>query len=219
MMKMPTIICLVAVWAGPATAGVLTHDDVRPNLAREDVDRGARDFFIQDSSFEDGTCSTGNSAWTCETSNSCDWIADLVPHDLWNYDGNHVAWLGGFCDLDDYVATDYTHICQTVDLQVSCGIGLEWFWMAYVNEGGTVVSVTIDGEVVYSKTLTLADHLLDYQNEMLWINGWWGSDREICFNYDRNDAHGDNYFVDMVGIVLGITPVEETSFSTVKSMY
>ncbi len=64
-----------------------------------------------DGSFEGGTCLGSGSQWTCTTDNDCDWIADLVPLGLWNYDGAHIAWLGGFCGG---VATDETSFCQTV---------------------------------------------------------------------------------------------------------
>ena len=49
---------------------------------------------LRQSDFENGTCYTGDSSWTCSSDNGCDWIADLVPLGLWNYSGMHVAWLG-----------------------------------------------------------------------------------------------------------------------------
>ena len=52
---------------------------------------------VNDGSFEDGTCTDGLSGWTCTTDNTCDWITDLAALGLWNYDGMHIAWLGGFC--------------------------------------------------------------------------------------------------------------------------
>jgi len=80
---------------------------------------------IEDGSFEDGTCYTGDSSWTCESDNDCDWIADLVPLGLWNYDGMHVAWLGGFCGGE---ATEHTSICQEIYID---GPTLSWWGLRY----------------------------------------------------------------------------------------
>jgi len=215
---MKVLLTLMLLFAVAATAGAnsFTKDGLvlEPSHGYE-YQPGAREN-VPDNSFEYGTCYDGGSSWTCTSSNDCDWIADLVPLGLWNYDGNHVAWLGGFCGG---VATDFTSICQSFYFDYGCFGELTWFWMAYVNDGGSVVSMTIDGETLFTKVLAPEDHLLDYQMEFVYAGDYLGGTHELCFEYDRNGATGDNYFVDFVQLHGGLTPVGEGSFSTVKSLY
>ena len=172
-------------------------------------------WLINDGSFEGGTCLTAP-IWSCATDNGCDWIADLVPLGLWNYDGIHVAWLGGFCGG---IATEYTSICQVVDLSGGCGDSISWWWMAYVNEGGSRFYVTVDGNIIYEYIMAPEDHLLDYQIEWA-FTGLPGGVHELCFHYDRDGAYGDNYFLDVVETTfLNPTATEARSFSVVKSLY
>ncbi len=167
---------------------------------------------VNDGSFEGGTCQD-EPIWTCTTSSApnCDWIADLVPIGLWNYDGNHIAWLGGNCTGP----TEFTYICQDVDLGI--GLLLSWYWMAYTNDSGNLVTVTIDDNIVFSYTTALADHLLDYQQIFIDISGF-GGVHTLCFKYDRS-VGVDNYFVDFVEFHDDTTPTETANFSIVKSLY
>ncbi len=166
---------------------------------------------VNDGGFEGGSCLEAP-IWTCTTDNGCDWITDLVPLGLWNYEGIHVAWLGGFCGG---LATVFTSICQDVDL--GTGHLLSWFWMGYINGGGEYVSVTVDGMVVFEYYTDIADHLLDYQAQVADISGAGGGVHNLCFNYDLMIA-GDNYFLDWVEYI-DATATEDVNFSTVKALY
>ena len=165
---------------------------------------------VNDGSFEGGDC-LSVPIWTCTTDNGCEWITDLVPLGLWNYDGSKIAWLGGFCGG---IATVFTSICQDVDL--GAGHLLSWFWMGYINSGGEYVSVTVDGGVVFEYYTDLADHLLDYQMQMADATGF-GGVHNLCFSYDLLVA-GDNYFVDYVEYNEA-TATDDVNFSTVKALY
>jgi len=90
-------------------------------------------------------------------------------------------------------------------------------WMAYVNDGGCTITVSIDGEVYFSYITDVADHLLDYQTHSIFapISG----EHEVCFNYELGPNGGDNYFVDYVQTAYGITATELLSLSAVKSLY
>ena len=79
---------------------------------------------VPDGSFEAGC----NATWSCATDVTCDWITDLVPLGLWNYDGMMVAWLGGYCGT----AVCWTDICQTLDFT---GTDLSFWWNAYIGYG------------------------------------------------------------------------------------
>ncbi len=164
---------------------------------------------VNDGDFEGGTC-LNTPIWTCTTDTTCDWIADLVPLGLWNYSGAQIAWLGGFCGN----ATIYTYICQDLDLT---GGSLTWFWMGYINNGGELITFTVDGAVIYTYYTDINDHLLDYQGNSLDITAYNGV-HTLCFNYDLQVA-GDNYFMDYVSIEGGGTATEEANFSTVKALY
>jgi len=213
---MTSFRCIVLMcWlAATASANSLTPGGQVPAVPLPGHEARESRMLVNDGSFEQGTC-LNTPVWLCESSNNCDWIADLVPEGLWNYDGNHVAWLGGFCDG---VATDYTHICQDVQISWGCAV-LWWWWMGYIHEGGSRITVTINDEVVFEKILAPFDHLLDYQVEAALVVEYTGQVVELCFHYDRNGAFGDNYFVDYVEGGYAPTPTERTSFSTVKSMY
>ena len=165
---------------------------------------------VNDGSFEGGDC-LSVPIWTCTTDNGCEWITDLVPLGLWNYDGSKIAWLGGFCGG---IATVFTTICQDVDLGVGCMIS--WYWMGYINSGGEYVSVSIDGTIVFEYYTDLADHLLDYQMQMADATGF-GGVHNLCFSYDLLVA-GDNYFVDYVEYNEA-TATDDVNFSTVKALY
>jgi hypothetical protein len=162
---------------------------------------------INDGSFENG-CGVN---WSCVSDNECVWIADLVPLGLWNYDGSYVAWLGGFCGGAPTVST---HICQDVFLD---GYELTWFWMAYVNDGGTRVQFSLDGEPFFEHVIVPADHLLGYQQEYASLPEG-GETHTLCLDYSLGNAAGDNYFADYLEMG-GIMPVQAASFSTVKARY
>jgi len=169
---------------------------------------------LPDGDFEQGTCLAG-STWICTTTNTCDWIADLVPLGLWNYSGSHIAWLGGFCGG---LATCTTTICKDFDLGICF---LCWYWMAYVNDAIMHVYITVDGTPIYHFYPQLSDHLLDYQQDCTNIY----ADpvvHELCLAMEDPGCAsnlGDNYFADyleMIDLSSAIAPVD---FSTVKALY
>ncbi len=209
MMKKLSLACLVALCAVSfANANTFTAEGglLEPTHGYSALtDR----WLINDGDFEGGTCINAP-IWTCTTDNDCDWIADLVPLGLWNYSGAHIAWLGGFCGE----ATQFTSICQDVRLD---GNRLEWYWLAYINDGGELITVTIDGEVIFSYITDLDDHLHDeYQFQQAYINVSW-DDHTLCFNYELQNE-GDNYFIDYVELN-SYSGTEIMSFSTVKALY
>ncbi len=173
---------------------------------------------VTDGSFENG-CDVD---WACLTDNGCAWITDLVPLGLWNYDGNMVAWLGGFCGG---AATCYTTICQDILIDGGC---LTHYWMGYVNYGETAqfpahYQVTVDGNVVSDVTLLLSDHLLDYQQTSADVAPYMGGTHTVCFELHNEDGcivnEGDNYFMDYVELEDCGTATEDANFSTVKALY
>ena len=166
---------------------------------------------VNDGSFEAG-CDVN---WTCVTDNGCAWIADLVPLGLWNYDGNMVAWLGGFCGG---LATCFTNICQDILID---GPELTVFWMAYVSDEVGHIYISIEGDIVFDYTPNLADHLLDYQQWTFDTGGHFGM-ATFCLNLDNPDCsynEGDNVFLDYVETVVSPSAIEDVSLSTVKSLY
>ncbi len=165
---------------------------------------------VNDGSFEGGDC-YDTPIWTCVHSDSdnCPWIVDLVPLGLWNYDGAHTAWIGGYCAGGHSLS-----ICQEVDLGV--GYLLSWFWMAYVNYGDNHFLVTIDGQIVYEYVSNLQDHLVGYEGAFADITGYDGV-HTLCFEFVVNEDF-DNYFVDFVELH-NLTATEAISFSVAKSMY
>ena len=205
-----TAIAIMAI-ASVASASTFSADGglLEPTHGYTTIaDRGV---LVNDGSFEGGDC-LATPIWTCTTDNGCEWITDLVPLGLWNYDGSKIAWLGGFCGG---IATVFTSICQDVDL--GAGHLLSWFWMGYINSGGEYVSVTVDGGVVFEYYTDLADHLLDYQAQVADISAAGPGVHNICFNYDLLVA-GDNYFLDYVEYD-DATATEDANFSTVKALY
>lgn len=174
------------------------------------------EWLVTDGSFESGECDLH---WTCESDNDFYVIRDLVPQGLWNYDGGYVAWLGGFIGIQ---ATCTASICQELYFGYPCGPPLTWWWMAYVNEGGSQVSVTIDGEVIWSRVLEPADHLLDYQMDVAYDTYELYGTYVLCFEYVASDCEtnqGDNYFVDYIEAPAHLTAAERACLSTVKSLY
>ena len=169
---------------------------------------------INDGSFEGGTCQV-TPIWNCSSGNICDSITDLVPLGLWNYDGMHVAWLGGFCGA---IPIEFLSICQAVDFGGGCGL-LTWFWMVYANAGGGKFFLTVDGNVLFEHVIALDDHLLDYQWAAVDVSTYYGM-HELCLEYDRNGAAGDNYFADYLEMpYANPTAADAFSFSVVKSLY
>ena len=215
MRKMPALTAIFLLLCATGAQGrTLTADGSTLEPSHGYTTQRDLPWLVNDGSFEGGDCITAP-IWTCTTDNGCEWITDLVPLGLWNYDGNHVAWLGGYCGG---IATEFTSICQVVQAGY-CPPGHIWHWMAYINgDGGSRVFVTADGDVVFEKILAPEDHLLDYQYE--YYEDWGiGYEVELCFHYDRNGAEGDNYFVDYVEEWMGPTASEPISFSTIKSLY
>ncbi len=212
MSRLLSVILILVCSASIASANTFTADGLtlEPSHGYTTLDDRA---LVNDGSFEAGRCLDGLSPWTCTSTNTCDWIVDLVPLGLWNYDGDHVVWLGGFCGG---IATETTSVCQQLELNTQTGIS--WYWMAYVNDGGTQITVTIDGEVIYEHILATDEHLVDFQLAWADTDGVEGL-HEVCFTYTNPGVEGDNYFIDFAEIALSPAPVDEVSFSTVKTIY
>jgi hypothetical protein len=205
----------ILAFAVSASANSFTKDGIVLDANHGYTFQGDR-CLIPDGSFE-GLC---GATWMCDTDVTCEWITDLVPLGLWNFDGMAVAWLGGYCGT----AVCWTYICQTL---VVLGGQLSWWWMAYVNYGELaqapgVIYVTIDGVIVFTLYLTLDMHLLDYQQIIIDISIYVGLTVIICFEWHNEEGciygESDNYFLDFVEWY-GIAATEDTSFSTVKALY
>jgi len=177
---------------------------------------GNRIGLVNDGSFEAGSC-VNTPVWICTADNGCDWITDLVPLGLWNYDGIHVAWLGGFCGG---LATCSSTICQDVVID---GAQLQFQWMAYVNDAVMRMAITVDGGQVFEFFPQLSDHLLDYQPALADVSAYNnGGVHTLCFVCDNaancSANNGDNVFVDYAEL-LGGTATEIATMSTVKALY
>jgi len=204
----------ILVLSSAAIANSFSLDGIVIEPSHEYVFQDDDRYLVPDGSFEGGC----DYYWSCSTDNTCTWITDLVPLGLSNYDGEMTAWLGGFCGDQ---ATEWTRICQTMYISTYCPPGMSWYWQAYINEGGSRVSLSLDGDEIWEKILLPEDHLLGYRQENIEVPWYYlFGDHEVCLNYDRNGAYGDNYFMDYLEFTgLGLTPVESCSFSTVKSLY
>lgn len=208
-----TLLALFAI-AAPALAlqslgPAATQAPVAP---QDDPLSGAR-WLINDGSFENGECGAGSS-WDCTTNTSCQWIIDPLP--IWGYpayDGTMAAWLGGFCGTPNS-----NSFCQEVFIYGCTGGWLEWKWMGYVeNNDGNTMRVTLDGDVIFEKVMTTADHTYGTWGT-LWVDVWqYVGDYELCFEFEATT--GANMLIDYVTMGYSPTAVEPTSLSAVKSLY
>jgi len=159
--------------------------------------------------------------WECTANNPMGWIIDPSVHSGWNvdaYDGNLVAWLGGW-----YGDTlNQNKFCvNTVNTLGEC---IVWRWMGLVPAGhtGNRVRVTMNGTVVFEKELRYPeDHtypnwgILQTDNLLEWDSI---PDVEFCIEFIPTD--GANMLVDYIEWVQHCTTATETtSFSTIKSYY
>ena len=210
MKKILIPMLMITVFASIATASSLTAEGLTLDMEQEPNWLADRIGLINDGSFEDGPCG-GGSAWTCASTGACSIINDMTSVGLWNYDGSHVAWLGGFCEAVPDVAES---VCQDIFFD---GDVLGWYWMVFLNTDGDRIQVTVDGNVVAEYWTSLADHLVGYSQQSANVGAYSGGTHTLCFNYDLI-ASGGNYFLDYVYIDASVA-TEESSFSTVKSMY
>ena len=211
MKKLLTFVAILGI-VSIASAATFTADGstLDPTHGYTTMDRIG---LVSDGSFEAG-CDV---YWLCATDVTCVWITDLVPLGLWNYDGNMVAWLGGYC------GTPACYQTFTQDIVIDGGL-LSWYWMGYINNGDIMtVYITVDGTEVYSYVPQLTDHLLDYQQASCDVSAFndggmhtvvIGQDNPSCVD----PGVGDNYFLDYVELAGG-TATQETTFSSVKSLY
>ena len=210
MKKLLTFVAILGI-VSIASAATLTADGTQldPTHGYTTMDRIG---LVPDGSFEAG-CDVN---WLCGSDGSCVWITDLVPLGLWNYDGAMTAWLGGYCGG---IPTCYSSFTQ--DFTIDGGL-MSLYWMGYINFGEIMtVYVTVDGTEVYSYVPVLSDHLLDFQQVSFDVSAFndggmhtvvIGQDNPSCFD------SGDNYFLDYVELAGG-TATQETTFSSVKSLY
>jgi hypothetical protein len=206
----------------PARANSLTPDGRNLGPSHGIQWQPDREGLINDGSFEDGSCLDGLSGWACTTDNSCDWITDMTPLGLWNHDGNHIAWLGGYCAGQ---ATCWTRICQEIFFD---GNQLSWYWMAYFNDYVMEVSVTVDDHPVFEPPIYYFApyNMLDYFQETADVSRFNGETHTLCFQMNNPDCArnlGDNIFVDYVELAIGTGlpthQAQEFAFSVVKSLY
>ena len=211
--QMLALACLAM--ACSANANSLTAEGTNFAPAHGYTFRGDRDL-VPDGDFEQGTC-VNTPTWTCTTDGSCDWIADLTPLGLWNYNGSHVAWLGGFCGG---LATCSTTICKDIYFGQGDRV-ISWYWMAYVNDAVMQFFITVDGNPVYEFHPQPSDHLMDYQFGRCELPPDVVGVRELCLGMDNPGCTanlGDNYFADWVDL-WDLTSSADISFSTVKTLY
>ena len=212
MKKILIPMLMITIFASTALASQLTQDGSFPDLARESNWLADRIGLVSDGSFEDGPCGAG-SGWTCSSTSACGGlVVDLAAAGLWNYHGDAVAYLGGFCQGISDVSES---VCQDILID---GDILSWYWMVFVNDGGQRVRATIDGIVVHEYFISLADHLAGYAEQTANIGAFLGGVHTVCFEYELISGTGDNYFLDYVTLDSSVA-TEEASFSTVKSMY
>ncbi len=221
MLKKLTFVLIALAFAASATAGTLTKDGLVLPGTGENVTIGDRLGLVNDGSFEDGICDDASSAWTCYTSTSCFWILDPIA--VWGYpayDGINVAWLGGYCgDANE------NSFCQSIFFD---GMYLDWYWMGYVSTGCGYMYVTVDGNVVFDHVMDLSEHTFGTWNT---ASSFWGqidvsaycmTTAELCLGWLYCDiATNDNMLVDYVTLDTACegTATEETTFSSVKSLY
>jgi hypothetical protein len=201
---------MITVFASLASANDVFQDSKIPEMIQAPNWIADRVGMINDGSFEDGLCGAG-SAWTCASTGTCPIIYDLSTIGLWNYDGDHTAWLGNVCSGIPDLAES---VCQDVYFD---GDLLAWYWMVFLSTDGDRIQVTVDGNVVYEYWTNLTDHLAGYVQQSAGVSGYVGGTHTLCFNYDLI-ASGGNYFLDYVTLDASVA-TEERSFSTVKSLY
>lgn len=175
---------------------------------------------IHDGSFEFGDCGEG-SAWTCADNTTCSWILD--PQSVWGYpayDGALCAWLGGFCGTPNS-----NSFCQEVFLD---GWTLDWYWMGYVNSECGEVTITADGEEIWSHTMQFSEHTFGrwYPASRFWpeldITAYCGTWFELCFIWTacEDGVSNDSMLIDYVTVRDACNdPVAKSSISTVKARY
>ncbi len=211
-------VCVLILAATIASAGQrnLGPESEQPPMENHEgeLGYGARSL-INDGSFEFGECDAG-SAWTCTANNDCSWIVD--PTGSWGYsayDGALVAWLGGFCGTDP----NSNSFCQDIQFEDWCGGGFKtWQWMGYVaNEDGNTMYITVDGNIVFEKEMTLADHTYGIWGELWFDTHEYYGVHNLCFEFVATT--GANMIVDYISTFWSPTATEATSFSTLKSRY
>lgn len=214
---MTTLALLALVSSAAAQQSLGPEATQEPVAPQGDPPPGGR-WPIEDGSFENGECDAGSS-WTCITNQpDCgSWILDPLP--AWGYPayhGTYAAWLGGFCNGQP----NSNAFCQEVFLGGCIGSSwLQWKWMGYVpNNDGNRMRVTVDGDVVFEKVLTIADHTYPMWGT-LWIDVWgfWPDMHELCFEFEATT--GANMLIDYIEASYSPTAVEPTSLSVVKSLY
>jgi len=157
--------------------------------------------------------------WECTANNGAGWIINPSTAYGWNvdaFDGRFVAWLGGFYDG----APNQNKFCETIGVVGDC---IAWRWMGWVPEGhvGNIVRVTLDGEVVFEKEMRYPEDHTYPEWQTLMINNVYDHccEPEFCIEFIPTD--GANMLVDYFEWwqAACTTPVESTSFSTIKAYY
>ncbi len=177
---------------------------------------GDRIGLINDGSFENGICDDGSSDWTCTSSTICYWIID--PSSIWGYpayDGNQVAWLGGFCG-----EPSQNSFCQDIYFDAA---HLDWWWMGHDGGdamGGSTMYVEIAGNLVLSYTFQPSDHTLGTWNTAsdwivppvgLDVSSYYGGTHELCFGWIvPGDGTNDNMLIDYITLTGAPSPSELT---------
>ncbi len=216
MKRMLVILLGLALCAAPAMGGTQSLGPTSgqaPVAPTGEPPEGGR-WLIEDGSFEEGNCAYG-SWWTCTSNTDCEWIVDPSP--IWGYpayDGYNAAWLGGFCNDQP----NSNSFCQDVFLWGCLGGWIEWKWMGWVqNNDGNTMRVTVDGDVIFEKVMTTADHTVGTWGT-LWAEAWqYNGTYELCFEFEATT--GANMLIDYVTMAYSPTAVMPASISTVKSLY
>ena len=155
----------------------------------------------------------GPDGWPCFV---C-WAED---HGVPLYDGGRVGWIGGW--IGDEIAQ--TKLC--IELPYFYQEYIRWHWTAKVPEDhpGNVIRASIDGEIVFEKTLTWPeDHTWGTWNEEYTnsLNAYCERPAGQIFCIEIIPTNGASYLVDYFEFVGLCWPIvtDESTFSTVKSLY
>lgn len=169
-----------------------------PRIERPDaaVDSTRGWHLVNDGSFEFGECGV-YSDWTCTTNTTCSWIVDPLP--TWGYpayEGELVAWLGGFCG-----GANSNSFCQDIYLWTP---HIRWHWMGYVGETNmsNFVYVRVNGDIVWAKEMVWPeDHTFGtwVTEEITWdyLDGAPGV-FELCFEFEASS--GANMLIDYIEV-------------------
>jgi hypothetical protein len=180
---------------------------------------------VNDGSFEFGECDLG-SAWTCTSTTSCSWIINPY-YSGWGYpayDGQLVAWLGGFCDG----VPNANSFCQDLWIDGWGAWWLSWHFMGYVNGACSTVRITVNGQEAWRHTMQAQDHTYGTWSQWGETVGVHLHGDTLCFEWEAcpDGVDNDNMLIDYLTVDYWVWDGDDddvataaSSFSVVKSLY